>query len=144
MFLQLALDQALSFAETGQVSGLADLRYTRPATEHWIGVVIGCSVLVLAIIGIASLRRMSKLREGGSAVAQSLGATRLRHNPPEPALRQLRNVVDETAIAAGVPAPEICLLDRPEINALAAGWSPGDAVLVVTRGAIDHLTRDEL
>jgi Zn-dependent protease with chaperone function len=60
-------------------------------------------------------------------------------------LRRLRNVVEEIAIASGVPVPEIYVLDQePGINAFAAGFSPADAAVAVTRGALEKLNRDEL
>ena len=60
-------------------------------------------------------------------------------------LRRLRNVVEEIAIASGVPVPRIYVLEHEAgINAFAAGYSPSDAVVAVTRGALDWLNRDEL
>ena len=62
-----------------------------------------------------------------------------------PNLRRLRNVVEEIAIASGVPVPRIYVLEHEAgINAFAAGYSPSDAVVAVTRGALDRLNRDEL
>jgi len=60
-------------------------------------------------------------------------------------LRRLRNVVEEMSIASGVPVPRVYVLEHePGINAFAAGYSPSDAVIAVTRGALDRLNRDEL
>ena len=59
--------------------------------------------------------------------------------------RKLLNVVEEMAIASGTPAPPVYLLaDEPGINAFAAGFSPRDAVIGVTQGTIDHLSREQL
>jgi Zn-dependent protease with chaperone function len=59
--------------------------------------------------------------------------------------RRLLNVVAEMALAAGTPVPQVYVLDRePGINALAAGWDLGDAVICVTRGCLHKLTRSEL
>jgi Zn-dependent protease with chaperone function/uncharacterized tellurite resistance protein B-like protein len=59
--------------------------------------------------------------------------------------RKLRNVVEEMAIAAGVPVPQVYLLpEERAINAFAAGHSTSDAVVAVTAGAVKLLTRDEL
>jgi Zn-dependent protease with chaperone function len=59
--------------------------------------------------------------------------------------QRLRNVVEEMAIAASVPVPQIFVLDdEAGINAFAAGHTPADAAIVVTRGTLDHLNRDEL
>jgi len=59
--------------------------------------------------------------------------------------RKLRNIVEEMAIASGVPVPELYIMDNETgINAFVAGYTPGSAVMVVTHGAITQLTRDEL
>ena len=85
-----------------------------------------------------------RLRQGGAHVAQMLGAREVRE-PRGPAERRLRNVVDEMAIAAGLKAPRVFLLEHDDaINAFAAGWEQQDSVVAVTRGAIERLTRDEL
>src|SRR5690606_5285376 len=60
-------------------------------------------------------------------------------------LRRLRNVVEEMSIASGVPVPKVYVMEHePGINAFAAGYSTSDAVIAVTRGALDRLNRDEL
>jgi Zn-dependent protease with chaperone function len=78
-------------------------------------------------------------------VAQGLGGTLVSHDARDPGRRKLVNVVEEMAIASGVPVPEIYLLERePGINAFAAGFTPGDAAIGVTRGCVERLDRDEL
>src|SRR5262249_43835400 len=54
------------------------------------------------------------------------------------------NVVEEMALAAGVPVPPVYVLEEPGINAFAAGYAPGDAVVAVSQGCLNYLTRDEL
>jgi Zn-dependent protease with chaperone function len=74
-----------------------------------------------------------------------LGATRLDGSGTEAPKRRLRNVVEEMAIASGAPVPEVYVLEREEaINAFAAGFSPADAAIIVTQGAVRLLSRDEL
>ena len=103
------------------------------------------SVLVLAVISLSSLYKISQLRSGGGAVARQLGAVPVESNSPDFAHKRLRNVVEEMAIASGVPVPEIYILeDEQAINAFAAGFTPSDAAVTVTRGAMNKLTRDEL
>jgi Zn-dependent protease with chaperone function len=59
--------------------------------------------------------------------------------------QRLCNIVDEVCIAAHMPRPQVMVLPRHEaINAFATGWDPQDAVVAVTQGALDLLTRDEL
>jgi Zn-dependent protease with chaperone function len=97
------------------------------------------------VIGLASLFKIGSLRSGGAAVAQSLGGTLVPAETTNPHHRRLRNVVEEIAIASGVPVPEIYVLEQESgINAFAAGYTPSDAAVAVTRGALDRLNRDEL
>ena len=58
--------------------------------------------------------------------------------------QRLLNVVEEMAIASGTPVPPVYLLDEDGINAFAAGYKPGDAIIGVTRGAIEKLSREQL
>jgi Zn-dependent protease with chaperone function len=100
---------------------------------------------VLGVIGIASLHRIAQLSAGGGAVASSLGASRVTRETADPKRRRLLNVVEEMAIASGVPVPEVYVLDQePGINAFAAGFTPADAAITVTRGTLERLDRAEL
>ncbi len=86
----------------------------------------------------------SNLRAGGVKLAQRIGAREARPNVSH-AEQRLCNVVDELCIAAHMPPPQVMVLPRTEaINAFAAGWDASDAVVAVTQGALDHLTREEL
>jgi Zn-dependent protease with chaperone function len=102
------------------------------------------TLVTLAVIGLGSLFKTAQLRGGGPTVAVSLGG---RPAQPEryPREQQLVNVVEEMAIASGVPMPQVYVLDREEgINAFAAGLGQHDAVVAVTSGALQRFTRDEL
>ena len=101
--------------------------------------------LTAVVIVMGTLYQVAMLRHGGGArVAESLGGRQLSRDTRDPAEKRLLNVVEEMAIASGTPVPPVYLLDEPGINAFAAGYLPGDAVLGITRGAIDRLNRDEL
>lgn len=101
----------------------------------------GVGVVVLA----GSLYKIMILSAGGKVVAESLGGQLIPQNTNDLKQRTLLNVVEEMAIASGTPAPPVYLLaDEPGINAFAAGFSPRDAVIGVTQGLIDHLSRDQL
>jgi Zn-dependent protease with chaperone function len=103
------------------------------------------ALVTLGIIGAAMLVKTVQLRSGGGAVAQQLGGTAIGPDPRDPQERMLRNLVEEMAIASGVPVPEIYVLQHESgINAFAAGWTPADAAIAVTRGCLDTLNRDEL
>ncbi len=98
----------------------------------------------LFIVG-ASLFRTASLAAGGSKVAAAAGGTPVPAEVADPARQRLRNVVEEIAIASGVPVPAIYVLEAESgINAFAAGYTPGDAAIAVTRGTLDLLDRDEL
>src|SRR3954471_2182052 len=99
----------------------------------------------LAIVCFGSLYKINELREGGGAVARMLGGRLVSPSPTDPDEKKLRNVVEEMSLAAGVPVPEIYVLDEEDgINAFAAGHATADAAVTVTRGAMELLTRDEL
>lgn len=99
----------------------------------------------LGVVIIGSLYKTAALAKGGSAVAESLGGRLVNPNTTHPDERKLRNVIEEMAIAAGVPVPKIYVLDDEKgINAFAAGHAPGDAAIGVTRGCMTLLNRDEL
>ncbi|NUR73099.1 MAG: M48 family metallopeptidase [Hamadaea sp.] len=111
--------------------------------------IVGLAVLAAAVtglsIGLASLFRTVSLRGGGGKVAIELGGVLVPQDTTDPQLRRLRNVVEEIAIASGVPVPQVYVLPQEQgINAFAAGWSPTDAAVAVTQGSLDRLNRDEL
>lgn len=100
---------------------------------------------VAGAIGLGSLYKIAQLKSGGGAVATGLGGVLVPPETREPRLRRLRNVVEEIAIASGVPVPQIYVLEHEGgINAFAAGYAPADAAVAVTRGALEKLSRDEL
>ncbi len=116
-----------------------------PAVEFDPGVSALVTVITLAIVGGACFYKVSELRAGGGAVARSVGATPLAAHPAEFSDRQLRHIVEEMALASGVPVPEIYIMEEEDgINAFAAGLRSDDASIVVTRGALKYLSRDEL
>jgi len=101
-------------------------------------------VTTLFILG-ATLYKTARLSAGGGRVAQDMGGTLVPPNVNDPLRRRLRNVVEEMAIASGVPVPEIYVLEEESgINAFAAGYTPADAAIAVTRGTLELLERDEL
>lgn len=108
-------------------------------------ILIGTAVLTTLFILGASLFKTSVLSAGGGSVATSVGGTLVPADVQDPLRRRLRNVVEEMAIASGVPVPEIYVLEEENsINAFAAGFTPSDAAVAVTRGALEILERDEL
>jgi len=110
--------------------------------RQWIyltGVLVGSAVLAVSAL------RWWQLSEGGSAIAHLLGARYVDSGRCTAVERRLLNVVEEMAIASGISVPMVYVLPgEPAINALAAGYSPNEAVIIVTEGATQKLSRDEL
>jgi len=108
----------------------------------------GLSVLVtlgtLVIVGGACLYKIAELRQGGSSVALSVGGVPMAAQPADFSEKRLRDIVEEMALASGVPVPPIYIIEEDSINAFAAGFRPEDAVITVTRGSLKYLNRDEL
>jgi len=105
----------------------------------------GVTIGTLAVIGLGSAFKTAELAQGGSVVATNLGGRLVNPSTTVPDERKLLNVVEEMAIAAGIPVPQVYLLPGEHgINAFAAGHSTSDAVVAVTEGAMKLLTRDEL
>ncbi len=123
---------ALSFFDT-------DHRWWRPGLFGFI------SAGVLLVCGVASLSRWRALRAGGSAIVERVEGRPVPPDTTDLRERTLLNIVEEISLASGVPVPAVYVLrGEPGINAFAAGYSPADAALAVTDGALARLTRDEL
>ena len=58
--------------------------------------------------------------------------------------RQLINIVESLAIAAGIPAPRVYVVEDSAPNAFATGRNPEHAAVAVTRGLMEKMNRDEL
>lgn len=113
-------------------------RYGRPGDYRHV-VPFGGILLSLIAVGTVLYIR----RTGSQKVLWSAGAHPLpEHLTGE--LRQLDNVVEEMAIAAGVPKPQIYLIDDPDPNAFVTGSDPLKPHLAVTAGLLTTLDRDEL
>ncbi len=137
---------AVVHVNLGRAQVGADNLETLPSARFWdpklFAIVTGATV---AVIGLGSLYKMSELSAGGETVALMLGGRRINPGSKDFAERQLLNVVEEMALASGVPVPPVYVLDEEaSINAFAAGHRPGDAVIGVSRGSLDYLSRDEL
>ena len=106
--------------------------------------VAGIAVTIAAIIAVASFFRLRQLAAGGRAVAESLGGKKINISPSGLAEQRALNVVEEMALASGTPVPDVYIIEDEAINAFAAGYKPADAVVGLTRGCIEQLSRDEL
>jgi Zn-dependent protease with chaperone function len=100
---------------------------------------------ITTTVAVVVLFKWIQLSTGGKAVAESMGGIRLLPQSLDDAERRCLNVVEEMALAAGMPVPPVYVLEGERgINAFAAGITPADAVVAVTRGAIEQLRRHEL
>ena len=109
--------------------------------QTFAAVSAGFGVVVL----VGSLYKIMALSAGGKTVAEALGGKLIPQNTDDLKQRKLLNVVEEMAIASGVPVPEIYVLEEESgINAFAAGFTPGDAAIAITRGTLELLEREEL
>jgi Zn-dependent protease with chaperone function/uncharacterized tellurite resistance protein B-like protein len=107
--------------------------------------IVAMASAVGGIILAVSAHRAWQLREGGPAVAHMLGARYVDPWKCTPAERRLINVVEEMSIASAISVPPVYVLEREDaVNALVAGYSPNEAAVVVTHGALQKLSRDEL
>src|SRR5690606_31472105 len=122
-------DQAYGYA----APQLFDWRYTA-----------GIAVAVISVVVLGALFKHLQLRSGGKAVAESLNGRLVLSSTTDADERKVLNVVEEMAIAAGTPVPPVYILEDAAINAFAAGRTPNDAGIGLTRGCIRQLNRDEL
>jgi Zn-dependent protease with chaperone function len=103
------------------------------------------SLGTLAVILLGSFFKIISLGDGGETVARSLGGRQISPETRDLNERKLLNIVEEMAIASGMAVPPVYLLEEEAgINAFAAGFTPDDAVIGVTRGCAEKLNRDQL
>ncbi len=102
-----------------------------------------CALAVLAIVLGGAAAKSLQLQGGGAVVARLMGADLVDRNTTDPAKKRLLNVVEEMALASGVPVPAVYVMEgEGGINAFAAGHTAADSVVTVTRGALDRFDRD--
>jgi len=129
----------LNFTETGY--GITAGTFMQQQAPILIGTAIFATLFILG----ATAFKTASLSSGGGRVAVDMGGTLVPPDVQDPLLRRLRNVVEEMAIASGMPVPDIYVLQQEScINAFAAGYTPADAVIAVTRGTLELLDREEL
>ena len=138
--LAVALTWLIFFQDSRLQTGLMQALLQVPSRVYLTASMV-CGLTILA----GSLYRILELAEGGEKVAQLLRGRKVGSETADRYERRLLNIVEEMALAAGTPLPAVYVLDyENDINAFAAGWSPHDAAVGVSRGALQLLTRDEL
>ncbi|GJM14204.1 MAG: Zn-dependent protease [Pseudohongiella sp.] len=128
-----------SFSGTGMTSMAATTRFQ---FDPMLFLIIGA--IVSAIVLFGSLYKVSSLSGGGARIAEMMNGRLLVSGSSDPDERRVLNIVEEMAIASGTPVPPVYLMEEEGINAFAAGYSPSDAIVAVTRGSIETLSRDQL
>ncbi|GAB4544775.1 MAG: M48 family metallopeptidase [Phycisphaerales bacterium] len=132
--------------------GVVLLAYvTRSPESGWVfqwvnpAALVFSAGLLIVIVGGGTMYKLLQLRAGGQVVARELGGRLVPRDTTDPGERQLLNIVEEMALASGVPVLPVYIMQGERgINAFAAGYSPESAVIGVTRGAVDHLTRGQM
>ena len=130
-----------------QSRGRARYELVGPVAVRWWDPQIFATVALgtVAVVGAASLYKWATMRQGGAAIAESVGARLVDPKTINVHERRLLNVVEEMSIASGVPMPAVFVMDEePGLNAFAAGLTTADAAVTVTKGTLEKLTRDEL
>lgn len=107
-----------------------------------LSILLSCAIL--GFITLGSLYKLFQLSSGGSVIATHLGGVIVPRGSTDPLHRKILNVVEEMAIASGTPVPQVYILNEQGINAFAAGWKTTNAVIGITQGALERLSRDEL
>ncbi len=104
-----------------------------------------CSAAVIATIVLGCFYKFYVLSSGGISVALAMGGKVIDRQTEDANERRLLNIVEEMAIASGMPVPEVFVLERENgLNAFAAGFNIQDATITVTRGTLLTMSRDEL
>lgn len=106
--------------------------------------IITITLAITLIVLLGSLFKYAQLSGGGRTVAAAMGGRLISGATKDLNERKILNVVEEMAIASGTAVPPVYVIEEDSINAFAAGYKPQDAVIGVTRGCIQQLSRDQL
>ena len=124
---------------------LGAMAWTAPAGGGAAPLAIGAVGVVVAGLAVRALLAERAALLSGTRVARMLRAREVTARAESPAERTLRNVTEEVAVAAGVPAPRVYLLPRqPGLNALAVGPDVARGAVFVSSSAAEELSRDAL
>lgn len=108
---------------------------------YWIYISLG----TVAIILLTSLFRSWQINSNPGAIIQMVNATRIPFETKDLKQRQLVNLVEEMAIASGMPIPSVYVMKNESgLNAFVSGLKPSAAILVVTQGLLEQLDRQQL
>jgi heat shock protein HtpX len=102
----------------------------------------GALVGVAAMVAWGLIWGLITLFAGARILSAFVGARPA--NPADPYEKQFLDVVEEMALAAGVPVPQAMVVDTDALNAFASGYAPSQAMITATSGILHACTRDEL
>lgn len=137
-FVMVSNGQTYSYNSSGNL-------VTKSASWWDTGMFFTVAGLTTGVILLGSVYKAIQLSDGGEVVARDVGGRPVDPHTTDVAEKRLVNVVEEMAIASGVPSPQVWIMDHESgINAFAAGTEPGNAVIGVTRGCVQRLSRSEL
>lgn len=101
-------------------------------------------VIIIMVISV-SYFEIKSLEQGAQVIAKYAGAVPVPLETNDFKFKQYINIVQEMSIASGTPCPQIYYMPTENsINAFAAGFDIHDAVVAVSKGALEELDRDEL
>ncbi|MDR0882706.1 MAG: M48 family metalloprotease [Candidatus Adiutrix sp.] len=128
-----------------QVASLPAFIYGTPQRLLALRPILMVGSFIMAIILGNSLYKTRAIKKGGGAYIAAAMGGQLLQTPQSPKEKQLVNVVEEMAVASGLPCPRIFIMPKElSINAVTAGLDHEDAIVAVTKGALNHLERDEI
>jgi heat shock protein HtpX len=124
------------------LGGALDMLYSGQSGLEVSGVPLPLPFYSALSLGAGALGAVTSYFGGEAIVLKSVGARAIDESRLEE--RQFKNVVEEMAIASGMPLPKIYVLPEADPNAFATGRSPEHASLAVTEGLLAALDREEL
>ena len=132
---------AASFWGYGQSTSVNSASYIQQFDSTTL---LKTAAAVIAVIACVIFYKRMQMSRGGPSVAEMLGGRPIDKDSNNANEQVLLNVVEEMALAAGLPVPPVYVLEETTINAFAAGFDESDAVIGVTRGTLERLNRDQL
>lgn len=145
IILSIDLIAATAFSYLQTVEG-DQVKLDPLSSEFWTSnYVLYVSIAAACVILFGNLKAFISLRKGGMSVAELAGANEVDFSTKDKLVKRYINIVEEMSIASGVVMPKLYVLEHDEsINAFVAGLTSDNTVMVVTRGALEKLSRDEL
>lgn len=145
----IVLSTLLYFFQSHVTSIHAVAAYSQSYQEHFVQLIqssyfVWIIATITLVITIGSFYKYLQLQRGGEYIALTLGGCLINADTQNIDEKRLLHVVEEMAIAAGMPLPKVYILPEQGINAFAAGNDWQKAVIGITQGCIETLSRDEL